>query len=180
VVLARKLPRGFGSRPEETAFVSEAYLKLHTALDAVRPTTVRLFFGLASLQMRRVLLDLVRATKRGRRVVNEDSGQFETPDSADGNAASDLVIDLYATMDKLDEDLKVVVMLLFFQRLTQTEVGQLLGVHEDTVKKRWAKARVVLAGGPARRRRDRARRQRRQRQQAAGHAGPRRGTRTEG
>ncbi|MBY0460950.1 MAG: sigma-70 family RNA polymerase sigma factor [Gemmataceae bacterium] len=147
MILARKLLRGFGSGPDETAaVVSEAYLKLHKALDEVRPTTVRQFFGLASLQMRRVLLDLVRATKRGGRVVHEGSGQFETPDSADGPSQSDLVTDLYTAIDTLDDDLKEVVMLLYFQGLTQAEAGELLGVHEDTVKRRWAKARVILAG----------------------------------
>jgi RNA polymerase sigma-70 factor (ECF subfamily) len=147
MVLARKLLRGFGSGPEETAaVVSEAYLKLHKALDEVRPATVRQFFGLASLQMRRVLLDLVRAAKRGGHVVNEDSGQFDTPDSTDGHSESDLVTDLYAAIDALDDDLKEVVLLRYFQGLTQAEAGELLGVHEDTVKKRWAKARVILAG----------------------------------
>ena len=148
MVLARKLLRGFGPGPDETAaVVSEAYLKLHKALDEVRPTTVRQFFGLASLQMRRVLLDLVRAAKRGGKVANEDSGPFDPPGSTDGGGGhSDLVTDLYAAIDTLDDDLKEVVMLLYFQGLTQAEAGELLGVHEDTVKRRWAKARVILAG----------------------------------
>ena len=150
LVLARKLLRGFGPGPDETAaIVSEAYLKLHAALDAVRPTTVRQFFGLAALQMRRVLLDLVRAARRGgRRVATDDSGQpFDPPGSTDGGAThSDLVTDLYAAIDTLDDDLKEVVTLLYFQGLTQAEAGELLGVHEDTVRKRWAKARVLLAG----------------------------------
>lgn len=149
MILARKLLRGFGPGPDETAaVVSEAYLKLHTALDAVRPTTVRQFFGLASLQMRRVLLDLVRAAKRGGRKLTggDTDGGFDVPDSGDGNAGSDLVTDLYEAIDGLDEELKEVVQLLYFQGLTQAEAGALLEVHEDTVKRRWAKARVILAG----------------------------------
>ena len=102
---------------------------------------------LASLQMRRVLIDLVRASRRRGGVVNEGSGQFNPPDgSDDGNEASDLVIDLYDAIDSLDDELKEVVMLHYFQGLSQAEVGELLGVHEDTVKRRWAKARVALAG----------------------------------
>ena len=80
------------------------------ALREARPASVRQFFGLASLQMRRVLLDLVRAAKRGGPVVNEGSGQFDTPDSTDGHSESDLVTDLYAAIDTLDDDLKEVVM----------------------------------------------------------------------
>lgn len=148
MILARKLLRGFGPGPDETAaIVSEAYLKLHTALDAVRPTTVRQFFGLASLQMRRVLLDLVRAAKRGGRKVSggDAGGDIDVPATDNGKEQSDLVTDLYEAIDGLNEELKEVVQLLYFQGLTQAEAGTLLEVHEDTVKRRWAKARVILA-----------------------------------
>ncbi len=148
MVLARKLLRGFGSRPDETAaVVSESYLKLHKALDQVRPTTVRQFLALASLQMRRVLIDLVRASRRRGVVVNEGSEQFDHPDgSGDGTDWATLVIDLYDAIDTLDDELKEVVMLHYFQGLSQAEVGEMVGVHEDTVKRRWAKARLALAG----------------------------------
>lgn len=174
MILARKLLRGFGPGPDETAaIVSEAYLKLHTALDAVRPNTVRQFFGLASLQMRRVLLDLVRAAKRGGKKVSIDDpeGKIDVPVGENRNDGSDLVTDLYEAIDKLPDDLKEVVELLYLHGITPAEAGQLigipaeetvplptkvgmtqaeagrqLGVHEDTVKRRWAKARVLLAG----------------------------------
>lgn len=147
-ILARKLIRGFGSAPDETAFVlGEAYLKLHTALDEVRPTTVRQFFGLASLQMRRVLLDFVRAAKRrAPPPTGGDSREFDPPaGSADGATRTDLVSDLYEALDTLPDDLREVVLLLYFQGLTQAEAGELLGLHKDTVRERWAKARVILA-----------------------------------
>lgn len=146
MILARKLLRGFGSRPDETAgVVSEAYLKLHKALDDVRPATVRQFFALASLQMRRVLLDLARASgRRGKRVSADDSENgFDAP--APEGEDRDLVSDLFAAIETLEPELRQVVDLLFFQGLTQAEAAQVLGVHEDTVKRWWAKARVKLA-----------------------------------
>lgn len=148
MILARKLLRGFSGGPDETAaVVSEAYLKLHDALDEVRPTTVRQFFGLASLQMRRVLIDMVRASRRRGGVENEGSGQFNPPDgSADGGDWAALVIDLYDAIDTLDVELKEVVMLHYFQGLAQAEVAAVLDVSEDTVKRRWAKAKIALAG----------------------------------
>lgn len=145
-VLARKLLRGFSTRPEETAgVVNESYLKLHKALDEVKPATVRQFFGLASLQMRRVLLDLARAGKRrgGRRVSLDESGNAIDVPAPEGEDRDD-VRDLFDAIDRLDEELKEVVHLIFFQGLTQAEAGQVLGVHEDTVKRKWAKARVLL------------------------------------
>lgn len=148
MVLARKLLRGFQPGLEETAgVVAEAYLKLHTSLEEVRPATVRQFFGLASLQMRRVLLDLARATgRRGKRTsINETDAGFEPEDPAPGESHHDLVADLFAAVDRLDPELRDVVDLLFFQGLSQAEAGQVLGIHEDTVKRKWARARVALA-----------------------------------
>lgn len=147
MVLARKLLRGFTTRPEETAgVVSEAYLKLHKALDEVRPATVRQFFGLASLQMRRVLLDLARGSRRrGRKRVTTDDSDNPIDVAAPEGEDRDAVADLFAAIDKLDDELKEVVNLLFFQGLTQAEAGQVLDVHEDTVKRWWRLARVKLA-----------------------------------
>jgi RNA polymerase sigma factor (sigma-70 family) len=79
-------------------------------------------------------------------VVNEGTGQFDPPDgSDDGSDWAGLVIDLYTAIDSLDAELKEVVMLHYFQGLAQAEVGELLGVHEDTVKRRWASAKIALA-----------------------------------
>lgn len=146
MVLARKLKIAFPTSPEETAgVVNEAYLKLHKALDEVRPGTVRQFFALASLQMRRVLLDLARANRRrGKRgSLNDSENPIDPP--APGGEDRDEVRDLFDAIDRLDEELREVVNLLFFQGLTQAEAAQVLVVHEDTVKRKWAKARVILA-----------------------------------
>src|SRR5205807_6264914 len=46
---------------EETAGVlNDAYLRLHSSLEDVKPQTVREFMGLAALEIRRTLLDRIR------------------------------------------------------------------------------------------------------------------------
>jgi RNA polymerase sigma factor (sigma-70 family) len=155
LLLTRSLLRGFPRARElddTTGIFSESYLRLHTALDEIKPTTVRQFLGLAALEIRRVLLDLVRKLKGRGGLKRPDAVALDGLDSrvvpsgrSSAGAPWDVVEDLYNAIDRLDEDLKEIVMLLYFQGLTQFEAGQLLGVHEDTIKRRWAKARVILA-----------------------------------
>jgi RNA polymerase sigma factor (TIGR02999 family) len=158
-VVARKLLNSFHrvrAEEETTAVLHEAYLRLHAALDDVRPQTVRQFMGLAALAIRRVLLDHVRGlTGRGKderpkKVSLNDpvpggEGGFDLPG---GGAAPDrqgLVLDLLEAVEKLPDDEREVVGLLFFHGCSQPEAGEILGVHEDTVKRRWSRARVQLA-----------------------------------
>lgn len=148
MILARKVLRQFGPNPEETAAVlNEAFLKLNRALDEVRPTTVREFFALAALQMRRVLLDLARAVgRRGKRVTTDDSeAGFDPADPRKGEQSyADVVADLDAAIDRLADDLKEVVHLHYYQGLTYDEIAKVIGVHPDTVKRMIARAKVAL------------------------------------
>ena len=157
LILTRKVlqdfPRGREHDDTEGIF-QESYLRLHSALDEVKPTTVRQFLGLAALAIRRTLLDLVRklrgrgAEKRTRPVSlnreDADGGAWDPPEPSAPNRF-DLTEDLFAAVDGLSDDLKEVVMLHHFQGLAQAEIAGLIGIHEDSVKRRWAKARVILA-----------------------------------
>ncbi len=146
-----------GHTLQPTALVNEAYLRLHSSLDELKPTTVRQFFGLAALEIRRTLLDVVRKLttrskekKQGRAAsidtAGPDGGRIDVPIDDEVQKRFDLTESLFAAVDKLPPDLQEVVMLLHFQGLTQAEVAGLYGVHEDTVKKWWASARRQLAG----------------------------------
>jgi RNA polymerase sigma-70 factor (ECF subfamily) len=135
---------------EETAGVlNEAYLRLHAALDEVKPGTVREFLGLAALQVRRVLLDTIRKIQgrggdpRPRKVSLEDEG-IDVPGPPSIGEGS-VALDLLEAIEKLPDEEREAVDLLFFHGWTQPEAAEDLGVHEDTVKRRWARARVKLA-----------------------------------
>jgi RNA polymerase sigma factor (sigma-70 family) len=151
-VARRLLGPAYRDRPEDTSgLLAEAYLRLETSLAAVKPESVRQYLGLAALQMRRALIDLIRK-ERGR------SGKYETPVSLDvgtetgGNVPAapasgdaDWRLELMEAIGRLEEDEREVVDLLFFNDLTQLEAAGLLSVDESTVKRRWARARVRLA-----------------------------------
>jgi RNA polymerase sigma-70 factor (ECF subfamily) len=146
--LARAQLGRFGTRPDETVGVlNEAYLKLHGALDDVRPRTVREFFGLAALQIQRVLLDMARsAARRKKSPLGDSAGAGEPADPrAAGRSHVDRVIDLHAVIDQLPDDLREVVLLHYFQGLIYDDIAQVIGAHPDTVKRMVNRARVKLA-----------------------------------
>jgi RNA polymerase sigma factor (sigma-70 family) len=150
-VARRLLGPAYRERPEDTSgLLAEAYLRLESALTAVRPESVRQYLGLAALQMRRALVDVIRK-ERGR------DGERETPVSldagTDGGAGvparpvtdADWRLELMDAVGRLDEPERETVDLLFFHGLTQVEAAEILKVDESTVKRRWARARVRLA-----------------------------------
>lgn len=159
LTLTRQLLGSFGRvrAEEETAGVlNDAYLRLHAALDEVKPTSVRQFIGLAALELRRVLLDRVRKMQGRGKEARPERVSFASPDGStdgapepgvDGDASRlGTVIDLLSAVETLPDDEREVVDLKYFQGLTEADAGKVLGVHEDTVKRRWAKARIRLAG----------------------------------
>lgn len=144
MVIARGLLTRFPSlrREEETAaVVNMAYNKISRALEDVRPATVRIFFGLAALQIRRNLLDLVRQYR-----ASIELGERDPKQSGDEQAIWHRWSDVMDAIDKLSEEDQELVNQLFFMGRTQAEVAELIGVHPDTVKRRWAKIRIKLAG----------------------------------
>ena len=157
LVVARGLLNGFPvvRQHEETAGVlNEAYQRISSALDDVRPATVRQFFGLVALQLRRVLLDLVRKYGPTDRDGNprpitiltggDEDGGLDSPDTGLGADASGAKADVRTAVGTLPRDEREVIDLIFFNGLTQAEAADLLGVHEDTVKRRWLRAKVKL------------------------------------
>ena len=159
VFVVRKLLGSFSRMrvEEETAGVlNEAYPKLHKVLDEVKPATVREFMGLAALQIRRTLLDSIRRldgrgqTDRPNKVSLDagDSSQGGPGVAAPGTDVSKigLAIDLLEALETLPEEEREVVEMLFFYGYTQAEAAEVVGVHEDTIKRRWSKARIKLAG----------------------------------
>ena len=151
-VIARKLLRGYGGEQRVEMWTNdlfgEAYPRLSKALDDVRPTSVPQFFGLARLQIERVLLDTVRKKPRpiafSQRQPNSDATS-EAIDVADPKGEdSGLIIDLVEAIAKLPDKQAETVWLKLAGH-THREIGELLGVHPDTVDVYWQKAAIKLA-----------------------------------
>ena len=125
--------------------VHEAYLRL-VDQTRVQWTDRKHFFGIASLAMRRILVDYARrhgAAMRGgnRRPVTLDEAAMSVDDRADTLVALDEALD---RLRELDERLVRVVECRFFGGLTEEETAEALGVTARTVRRDWVKAKGWL------------------------------------
>ncbi len=129
---------------QPTALVHEAYMKL-SQQDDLRWNDRLHFFHIASAQIRRILVDHARGKGRQKR-----GGDLVRVTFAEDIAAADGgfdLVDLDAALDRLDAESdtdRQIVELKFFGGLTEPEIGEVLGVSERTVRRRWLFARTWL------------------------------------
>ncbi|MFM7059499.1 MAG: RNA polymerase sigma factor [Planctomycetota bacterium] len=161
--LASKMLRRYPGvrRWEQTDDVLQnAMLRLLKALKAVKPDNIRAFFGLATEQLRRQLLDLNRhyqgALGHGRNLVDmPGSGTEETAvvalDPVDGAAGPnrDDELDrwqaLHEAVEKLPAEEREVFGLAFYHGWTQCQIAELLNVNERTIRRYWQSVCVRLS-----------------------------------
>ena len=128
-----------------TALVHETYLKL---VDQTRVgwSDRAQFFAVASMAMRRILVDHARkhgAQKRGggRRRVRLDAADLSVEDRAHTLLELDQALTRLA---RIDERLSKVVECRFFGGMTEKETAEALGVSARTVRSDWAAAKGLL------------------------------------
>ncbi len=144
--LTRKMLRSFpGVRQfEETDDVfQEAMLRLCGALRDVTPATVRDFFRLAALQVRRELIDLARRYG-GKEPPGAPEGGREAAGTTDDPQRLAAWGDFHQAIGALPDEPREVFDLLWYQGLTQAEAAGLLEVSVTTVKRRWQAARRMV------------------------------------
>jgi RNA polymerase sigma factor (sigma-70 family) len=118
---------------------------LLTALQKVRPQTVRQFFALANQHMRWQLNDLARLLDNQPRAgALAESGVVAPPASSDSALSQDASRMLEA-IDGLPEQEREVFELVRIQGLTHTEAAGIVGVSVKTVQRRLNRARLMLA-----------------------------------
>jgi RNA polymerase sigma-70 factor, ECF subfamily len=130
---------------QATALVSEFFVHIAktTALSA---RTKAQFLVVASITMRRLLVDYARARKAEKR-----GGQFVRVDIEDADASQETQYETLIAIDGLlsqlassDPRMAQIVELRFFGGLTGAEIADTLGIHERTVKRDWQMARAWL------------------------------------
>ena len=118
---------------------------LITALQKVRPQTVRQFFAMANQHMRWQLNDLARLLdERPRLAAVSESGVVTPPDSTDSMLSQDARRMLLA-IEGLPEEDREVFELVRIQGLTHPEAAAVVGVSVKTVQRRLNRARLLLA-----------------------------------
>lgn len=135
-----------GHTLQPTALVNEAYLRLSEVNDWQSRGH---FFGAASEAMRRILVDSANrrlAAKRGGGITCEEYDEeihLRTPYSI----PDERIIEISEALDQLEGDepkLAQMVKLRFYVGLSHAEIGELLQMHERTVRRRWERAKVAI------------------------------------
>jgi RNA polymerase sigma factor (TIGR02999 family) len=135
---------GASGRIEPMELVHEAYMRL---VDQSRATLNdrRHFYAVASLLMRRVLVDRARAGRRKKRAGERVS--LQECDAVQGGASVDLLA-LDEALDRLESEghalERQVVEMRYFGGLTIDEVAEHVGVGTATVERAWSFAKAWL------------------------------------
>lgn len=157
-VLARRMLRRDFPRVREVQetddVLQNALLRLHKALadPSVRPPTVADFLRLATLQIRRELIDLARHHfGPGQPPVVAADASASTVGLvaavADSTDSPESLLDweaFHRRVEELPAEERAVVELLWYQELSQAEAAEVLSVSVPTIKRRWLSARLRL------------------------------------
>lgn len=127
------------------SLLHESYLRLANQKTLAIPDRKH-FFAYASKVMRRVILDAVREANAERRgggqadlTLNTEIADV-TPHGGDVEAIEEALQDL----QRVSPELAALVEMRFFGGMTETEIAEVLGVSERTVRREWEKARAAL------------------------------------
>ncbi len=126
--------------------LQNALVRLLGALRSVKPQTPRDFLALASLQIRRELIDLARRFygPEGIGANHQSRPPAEPHDANDDPASLAQWTELHELIDALPEEERDVIGLLFYQGLTQAEAADVLNISLRTVQRRWHDALFKL------------------------------------
>ncbi len=153
--LTRKMLRAYPTlrRWEQTDDVCQnAMLRLHRALEQVELDSVRHFFNLAAVQIRRELLDLAKHHfgPQGGGANHHTDGQpaDDQGGSIHGTPQEPMSLDdwseFHVQVEAMPDEEREVFNLIWYDGLTQPEAAQALGTSLRTVKRRWQSARLFL------------------------------------
>jgi RNA polymerase sigma-70 factor (ECF subfamily) len=143
--LTRKMLRGYPlvGRWEQTDDVLQnAMIRLYRALAEVTPQSVRHFYNLAALQIRRELMDLAKHHARR----DEPKADLRCAADKTGDEPSNLTEwgEFHRLVEQLPPKEQEVFALLWYHDLSQAEAAEVLGVSVRTVIRSWQAARIHL------------------------------------
>lgn len=132
---------------DTTALVHESYLRLLQA-GRLGVQNRAHFFAYAARTMRSVIVDFARRRQAERRGGGMALLTLDTGVAASGEADEEQVLQVHDALTRLSrvepESVELVEM-RYFGGYTDAEIAEVLGINERTVRRRWEKARLLLA-----------------------------------
>jgi RNA polymerase sigma factor (sigma-70 family) len=137
---------------ETVDVVQGSLIRFLATLQNLRPDSTCHFFNLAALHLRRELIDLARqfASERFTRLHmagGAGDSRGDGLDQAPGPKAGDdleLWRRFHEAVDQLPTVEREVVSLVFYHGWSQAQIGELFGVDERTIRRRWQSACIQL------------------------------------
>jgi RNA polymerase sigma factor (sigma-70 family) len=128
------------AREQSEDVLQNALVRLTRALRREMPGSVKEFFGLAAVQIRRELLDLARSHARRPAV-----GLTGDPrDPADDSTEMDRWTALHEAVERLPANRREVFGLTFYHGWTQAQIAELLAISDRQVRRLWIDACLRL------------------------------------
>lgn len=133
--------------------LQDSTLRLLRTLQQLRPTSIREFYGLASLHIRRELLDLARhyGGPQGLGANHASLPPGSSNQVAGINAKAEqpeddleLWCSFHKSIEELPDDEREVVSLVFYHGWDQARIAELLQVSVRTIRRRWQSACIHL------------------------------------
>jgi RNA polymerase sigma factor (TIGR02999 family) len=130
---------------QTTELIHETYLKLAKNEEQNWQNRAH-FFGVAAKAMRHILVDYARAKQSQKRGGDRQRVSFVENDAVSVDRSEQLLAldDALRALEALDERKSRVVELRFFGGLTNEEMGEVLNISPETVKRDWRFARIWL------------------------------------
>jgi RNA polymerase sigma-70 factor (ECF subfamily) len=111
-------------------------MRLTEALRQETPKSVRDFFGLAAVQIRRVLLDLARSHARR----PAEPLAADPSDLADDSSELDRWTRLHEAVEQLPTELRDVFSYTFYHGWKQAQIAEVLEISDRQVRRLWVEA----------------------------------------
>ena len=148
VARARLWQQGRGDGMNTTMLVHESFVRLVGA-QGLRLEDRRHFFAYAAKTMRNIIIDSAReqlAERRGGGAEHVTLSGADAVQVMGDDAGGELmrVNDALHELEAVDPELAELVEMRYFGGYSETEIAELLGVAERTVRRRWDKARAWL------------------------------------
>ena len=148
VARARLRQQGRGDDMGTTTLLHESFIRLVNAAE-LRLVDRRHFFAYAARTMRNIIIDSARehlAERRGGGAAHETLGGDAALQAADTSTSEELIRVSEALLDleAVDPELAELVDMRYFGGYSETEIAELHGVTDRTVRRRWDKARAWL------------------------------------